>query len=82
MTTIDIVSVKIEIDHHDAPSIDMLMTHRGTLIFAWSSADEVVHVYDTRTMAQRERLVNVEEAWDQDHLDAIADMYDREGLDK
>lgn len=78
----DLVSTKIEIDTKDDPSVDMLMTHRGELIFAWSSADEVVHVYDTRTMAQRSRLVNVEEEWDLEHLDAIADMYHREGLDQ
>lgn len=57
---------------------DMLITCRAQYVFAWSSADEVVHVWDCMNRLQLPRLMDVEELWTRESLEKIADEYLRQ----
>ena len=67
-------------DYEDACSeCDMVMTCRGQFVFAWSSADLVVHIYDCETHLQRSRIIEVDgTAWGRPALEVFADEYLRD----
>lgn len=70
-----LVPERYSVDTSDQPDVDMLITCRGNLVFAWSSADEVIHVYDCEAHQQRARITDFEELWEVPTLEAFADHY-------
>ncbi|HEY6021192.1 MAG TPA: hypothetical protein VIY48_15190 [Candidatus Paceibacterota bacterium] len=69
------VAEQIDEDTENEPDVDMLMVIRGHLVFAWSSADEVIHVLNLETGNQLPRVVMAEDRWERDTLEAFADHY-------
>lgn len=70
-----IIAQKIDEDLESSPSVDMLMTCRGKLVFAWDSADQVIHIFDCESRRQHPRVVHEMEFWTQDVLETFADLY-------
>jgi len=70
-----IISQEIDEDTKNDPSVDLLMTRRGHLVFAWDSADEVIHIFDCQTDKQHPRVINEMEVWCRVSLEAFADLY-------